>query len=554
MKNEKLLVIGGVAAGTKAASKARRENPNLEITILTKDEYISYAGCGLPYFIGEVIAEKRELLVRTPEDFKREQNIDVLIKHQAVKIDKENKKVYAIDLNNSENKVFEYDKLIIATGARPIVPELPGKDLKNIFTVRSVNDAFTMRERVSENKVQKAVVIGGGFIGLEMAENLKEKGIEVTVIELADHILPSFDAEMALYAQNYLIEQGVAVQTNEEVVAFKGNDKGKVTAVITDQKEYSADLVVLSMGVIPNSEIAKEAGIELGYKNTIAVNEYMETNVKDIYAVGDVAQNINLISRKSVWYPMGSTANKMGRIAGANVVHGPVDKLDGVLGTTVVKLFELNAAKTGLSQREAVELGYKVKTILVPGDDIAHYYPGYRKIYTKLIIDTENHKILGGQVIGTGVVDKPIDILVTAITLGATYEMLSKLDLAYAPPFSTAMCTTIVSSNVLHNVVTDRVIKVNSIELQELMKNGNVQVIDIRTEPEYMICSIPGAVHLPKEEILERLDELDIEKLKVLVCNVGKAAFLTYLKLKNAGIQNIAILEGGLSCYPFETL
>lgn len=551
MNEQKILIIGAVAAGTKTAAKLKRENPNLDVTVITRDEYISYAGCGLPYYVGGVIEEKRELVVKTPEDFKLITGVDVLIKHEAIDVDKHNKIVEVKVLTTGEIKEFGYDKLVFATGASPFIPPIEGNSLKGVFSLRKVEDAIAIRELVDSGKIKKAVVVGGGFIGLETAENLFEKGIDVTLIELAPHILPGFDEEIALYAQNYMSDKGINILTTEKAVGIKG--KGKVEKVITDKRDLDADIVVMSVGVRPNVELARTMGVEIGKTGAIKINDNMETNVSDVYAVGDCAESINLITGNPAWYPMGSTANKMGRVAGINI-NGDIEKdsLRGVLGTTVVKLFGLNAAKTGLSEMAARKEGYNTISVLVPGNDKAHYYPGYRMIITKLIADKDTHKVLGAQVIGEGVVDKPIDIIATAITLGAKVEDLEKLDLAYAPPFSMAMSTTILAANVLVNKLKNKIESISPVQLKD--RTDEVVVLDVRDEASNMICSIPGAINIYSEELYMRSGELDKKKETVLVCKVGKNAYLSYIKLKEMGFKNLKVLEGGMSAYPYETV
>lgn len=553
MEKQKLVVIGAVAAGTKAASKAKRENPNLDVKIFTKEEHISYAGCGLPYYIGGVIKEKNELVVRTPEIFKSEQDIDIFIKHEVTKIDTASKTVNVTDLSNNKQMEYSYDKLVIATGASPIKPPLENIDLKNIFTLRSVKDAFEIRDLVDAGKVKKAVVVGGGFIGLEVAENLKHRGVNVSLIELAPHILPPFDEELALLAQNHMFEKGVNIVTGEKVLGFEGQN-GVVTKVKSSAGDFDADIVVLSIGVRPNVKLAVDAGVELGVTGSIKVDKYMQTNIKDIFAVGDCAENVNLITGLPVWYPMGSTSNKTGRIAGNNVINSKnMDSLDGVLGTTIVKLFEINAAKTGLSERDAKKAGLDIETMLVPATDKAHYYPGNKPIITKLIADKNTHKILGAQVVGTGVVDKPIDIIATAISFGAKVEDLTKLDLAYAPPFSMAMSSTILAANVMLNKMAGRVDTITANELKEKMSNNLANIVDVREEVEFFISAIPGSTNIPMAELAKRHAEIDKNKETViLICKVGKRAFMSYLQLKQLGFTNIKILEGGMNAYPYE--
>jgi NADPH-dependent 2,4-dienoyl-CoA reductase/sulfur reductase-like enzyme/rhodanese-related sulfurtransferase len=553
MERQRLVVIGAVAAGTKAASKAKRENPDLDVKIFTKEEHISYAGCGLPYYIGGVIKEKNELVVRTPEIFKKEQDIDIFTKHEVTKIDVKSKKVTVTNSNTQEQLEYGYDKLVMAMGASPIKPPLDNIGLKNIFTLRSVTDAFEIRDLVDAGRVKKAVVVGGGFIGLEVAENLKHRGVEVTLIELAPHVLPPFDEEIALLAQVHMQDKGVNIITGEKVLGFEGKE-GFVTTVKSTAGDFDADIVVLSIGVRPNVKLAVDAGIELGITGAIKVDKYMQTNVKDIFAVGDCAENINLVTNQPAWYPMGSTSNKTGRIAGHNVVNqGNMESLEGVLGTTIVKLFDMNAAKTGLSERDAKKANMDIETILVPATDKAHYYPGNKPIITKLIVDKATHKILGAEIIGSGVVDKPIDIIATAMTLNAKVEDLTKLDLAYAPPFSMAMASTIMTANVMLNKLNSKIETISALELQEKMKNNQVNIVDVREEEECFISAIPGSLNIPMNDVEERSNEIDKSKETVLlVCKVGKRAFLAYLKLKQQGFENLKVLEGGINAYPYK--
>lgn len=546
---ERILIIGAVAAGTKAAAKIKRENPAAEVVVVTKDRDISYAGCGLPYFIGGLIEERKELIVKTPEDFEAATGAAVWTLCEATKIDPKEKTVKIENLLTKEETLFSYDKLVIATGASPFVPPIPGRELKGVYTLRTIDDAVAIREAVDRGSAKKAVIVGGGFIGLEVAENLKDQGVEVSIVELVPHILPPFDEEMALYAQNYIQEQGVNIYTQEKVAFLEGAE-GKIQRVITDQREIEADLVVLSVGVRPNAALAKEAGIEIGTTGAIKTNAFMETSIPDIYAVGDCAETKHLVTGAPAWIPMGSTANKMGRVAAINLADTGKERLPGVLGTTIVKLFKLNAGKTGLSERDAKKAGYQVETAIVPANDRAHYYPGYREIITKLIVDKKSHKVLGAQVVGEGVVDKPIDILATAITLGARVEDIEKLDLAYAPPFSMAMASTIVAASVIVNKLMGKLEGISPLELKK--KLDSLQIIDTRDEGSYLIGAIPGSIHIPSGELPSRIQSLDPNKETVLVCKIGKNAYLSYLKLKALGFEKVKILDGGIRAYPFE--
>lgn len=548
---KKVLVIGGVASGTKAAAKVIRENPDFIVTVITEEEYISYAGCGLPYYIGNVIEKKEALTVMNPAKFK-EKGVTVFLNHRAEKIDPSQKKVFAKDLSTGKSHEFSYDKLVIATGAKPIVPPIAGAELDGIYTLRSVTDAFIIRDVIAKKEIKSAVVVGGGFIGLEVAENLVLQGVKVTVVELLDQILPNFDREIALLAENHLRKKGIQILTGEKVEAVEGVD-GKVHMVITDQGKIFADMVLFAVGVRPNTQIAAHAGIELGVKGTIKVNEYMETNIRDIYAVGDCAENINIITDDPAWYPMGSTANKMGRVAALNLCSkNRVDSLEGVLGTTIVKLFDINVAKTGFSEREAKDKGFDVITVMVPTDDRAHYYPGAKNIITKLVVDKTTHRLLGVQIIGEGVVDKPIDIAATVITFNGTIDDMSKLDLAYAPPFSAAMSSTIVAANVAKNKLSGRMESISPLKLKEKLSGKNLQIIDVRNESEYRQCFIPGSKNIPLDELKHAHLKIDKNKETVVVCRLGQRAYLAYLTMKNLGFNDIKILDGGILAWPFE--
>jgi len=548
---QKLVVIGGVASGTKTAAKAIRENPDMEVLVITEEDYISYAGCGLPYYIGNVIKEKKHLTVMNPEKFK-DKDITVLLRTRAEKIDPSRKIVFAKDLATGEDKQFSYDKLVLATGAKPIVPPLPGVDLENVYVLRSITDAFKIRDAVEKQGIKKAVVVGGGFIGLEVAENLSLQGVKVTLVELLDQILPNFDKEIALLAEKHLKEKGISIYTAEKAVSIEGQD-GRAAALATDKRKIDAEMVLLSIGVKPNTQIAADAGIELGVKGAVKVNQNMETNIHDIYAVGDCAENINLVTGKPAWFPMGSTANKMGRVAALNLYpEGEKERLEGVLGTTVVKLFDINVAKTGLSERDARNEGYGIATVLVPAQDRAHYYPGAKNIVTKLIVDKATHRLLGAQIIGGGVVDKPIDIAATVITLRGTVEDMAKLDLAYAPPFSSAMSTTIVAANVARNKLLGKIDGISPLELEKKLSDPDLQIIDVREEAEYQVGAIPVAKNIPLKEAKKRTGEIDKDKETILICKIGLRAYLAYITLKHLGVKNLKILDGGVTAWPFE--
>jgi len=552
MEEPKFLVIGAVAAGTKAAAKIKRERPGAGVTVITREHFISYAGCGLPYYLSGVIKEQRELVVKGPKEFASD-GIEVLCGYEAEEIRPGEKLVMARNLEDSSYRSFTYDHLILATGASPVAPSIPGGDLRNVFTLRSVPDAVGIRGLVEAGKLRSAVVVGGGYAGLEAAENLASRGIETCVVELADYILPGFDPEISLIIRSYLESKGMTVKTGDRVNSLEGNNAGDVTGVHTDRHFIPADLVVWTAGIKPNADLARKAGIIVGPTGAIKVNANMETNIPGIFAVGDCAENIQRQTGNAAWFPMGSTANKAGRIAGINVCGGQ-DAFPGVLGTAVIKLFSLNAARTGLTETEARKAGFQVETVLVPANDRAHYYPGAKTVVTKLIADRASGRLLGAQVFGQGVVDKPVDILVTLISLGGTVDDLAHLDLAYAPPFSMAMSSTIVAANVLRNKLSGRLAGISPLAARELVDDSGSLFVDVRSPAEVATGAIPNSLNIPLPELRRRADEIDRRKDVILVCKIGKRAYLGYLILKELEFEQIRILDGGTTCWPFETV
>ncbi len=430
--SEKLVIIGGVAAGTSAAAKARRVNPDLDITVYTDDEYISYAGCGLPYFIGGKIASRENLLARSVADFAA-QNISVKTLMRVEEIKPENGKVIIRNLQNQLTFEDNYDRLVIATGARPFVPPLEGVELDGIFTLRTIHDSVRIKEYLFQHRPQKAAVIGAGYIGLEMVENLVEHGCQVTLIEKAPHIIPNMDADMAQILTQYLQSRGVEIRTGETITSFMGNKS--VSGLSTDKGEIAADFVLLSIGVQPNSEIAAAAGIEPGIYNAIRVNAKMETNKDRIYAAGDCATTSHLTSGKEVYIPMGTTANKQGRVAGENAAGGNAS-FSGVLGTGIARVMEMEISRTGLCESECQALGINCISRRIKSRTAAHYCPVSGEIHLKLIVNQNNNRLIGAQIVGFAGAAMRIDMLATAITVGTTVEDLIDMDLAYSPPFS----------------------------------------------------------------------------------------------------------------------
>lgn len=533
----KVLVLGGVAAGTKIAAKLMREDRNSEVIVLNKGKNISYAGCGLPYYVGRVIEDKEQLIVNTPEKYAKLTGVTVLTETEAIGINPKAKQVEAVDLKTQEKKTFDYDKLVISVGASPIKPPIEGCDLENVFFVRTPEDAIALREVVDSGNIKKAVVVGAGYIGLEIAENLKLQGIRPFVLDMAPHALPGFDPEMAEYAEGKLQESGIPIVTSVKVTAIEG--EGKVEKVITDKRAYKADLVVLSAGIRPNTAFLDGIGLEM-VKGTILTNELGETNLPDIYAAGDCAMVHNALTGKPAWSPMGSTANISGRLIAQNMLGAGIG-YRGVLGTAVCKLPEFNAGRTGLTEAQAKAEGFDPVSVITVVDDKAHYYPDAGTFIIKMIADRKSLRLLGVQVLGAGAVDKVVDIAVTGIMLKGTLTDLADMDLAYAPPFSTAIHPFVHTLNVLMNKINGKFETFTPAEYADGAAEG-YKVVDACLAP-----SIAGAPYVELTTVEGPVEGLDKEEKLLLVCNKGKRAYLLQNRLKFYGYQNTRVLEGGIT-------
>lgn len=532
----KVLIIGGVAAGTKVAAKLKRDNFELDVTILTKSKDISYAGCGLPYYVGNVIQEANKLIVNTPDSFHKLTGVNVLVETEVTQVNPEEKYVEAICLKTQEKMRCEYDKLVIASGAEAVRPNIEGADLDNVFFMRTPEDAYVLRDAIETGNIKRAVIVGGGYVGLEIAENLNSQGVRAVVIDMAKHILPGFDDEISEYVENHLAEQGIPILTEIRLEAILGD--GKVEKIKTDRRAMKADAVILCVGIKANTEYLKDSDIDLMPNKTVKVNEYLETNVKDIYAVGDCATVINRVTNKPYWSPMGSTANIAGRIAAKNIA-GKKKAYPGVLGTSVVQLPELNAGRTGLTEKEANENGYNAESVVTVVDDKAHYYPDASSFIVKMIADKDTKKLLGLQVLGKGQVDKMVDIAVAAITMGATLEDVENMDLAYAPPFSTAIHPFSHTVNILLNKLNGEFETVTPADFSKEKAEG-FKLIDASLSP-----SIDGAQYLDLAKIKGEVDGLGRDEKLLLVCAKGKRAYMLQKRLKHFGYTNTKVLEGG---------
>lgn len=530
----KIAVIGGVAAGTKVAAKLMRQDRSAEVTIYTKSKDISYAGCGLPYYVGGMIETSEELIVNTPAKYMGLTGVQVKTEMEAVSLNAEKKTVAF-----ANGETVSYDKLIIATGAVPFVPDVKGTDIQGVFTVRTPEDAVSLRAYVDEEKCRNAVVVGGGFIGLEVAENLLAKGLKVTVVDMASQVMPNlFDSEMADYIRRHLQSKGIRVITGAALKEITGNDK--VTGVRTDVADFDTDVAVLAIGIRPATAWLKDSGIEMN-RGTVVVDKYQHTNLKDIYAVGDCAQVFNRLTGKGQWSAMGSTANITGRLLAKNLTCDDAP-YGGCLGTGVVKLTDsLNAGRTGLTEEQAKAEGYDVITATCVTDDKAHYYSDSASFITKLIADKTTHKLLGIQVLGAGAVDKMVDIAVTGIAMGAVLEDFDTLDFAYAPPFSTAIHPFVQACYILENKISGTYESMTPAEYLAGKAKG-YKVIDVNPAP-----AIPGARWVDLAKVNGPVEGLDKNAKLLLVCARGKRGYFLHNRLKAYGYTNTLALEGGLT-------
>ena len=437
MNKRKLVVIGGDAAGMTAASNIRREQPEREIVVFERGNHTSYAACGMPYYIGGQVESEEHLIVRKPEVFRQKQNIDVRIRHEVVEIDQKDQRVKVRNIDEGKEFWEPWDDLLIATGASPIVPEMENIDANGIFALSTLQSGIDVFNFIEKKKPAKALVVGGGYIGIEMAEAFLGRSIDVTLIDMAPQLMTTLDKDMAALILKYLKEKQVKVLLEEKLVKFEKNADGSVKSVITDKQTIPSDIVILGMGVKPNSEIASRAGIKLGANNAIQVNKRLETSASHVWAAGDCAESYHLLAQKQVHIALGTVASKHGLVAGINISGGSAE-FPGVLGTAITKFNEMEVSRTGLSEKEAIDLKIDYKAEKITSDNPAGYYPGSEKITVKLVFNKQSKRILGGQIVGFRGAAKRIDTIVTAITAGLTLQQLMDLDLAYAPPFSTA--------------------------------------------------------------------------------------------------------------------
>jgi NADPH-dependent 2,4-dienoyl-CoA reductase/sulfur reductase-like enzyme/rhodanese-related sulfurtransferase len=542
----KLVIVGGVAGGASAAARARRLDEGARIVMFERGEHVSFANCGLPYYIGDEIRERRKLLVSTPEMLRDRFRIDVRTLSEVTAIDRAGKKVEVKDLRTGEIYTETYDKLILSPGAKPIRPPLPGIDLDSIYTLRNIPDTDRIKERVDKKGVKSAVIVGGGFIGLEMAENLHRRGLSVTIVEMLEQVMAPLDYEMAAVIHNHLREKGVKLCMRERVEKFTKD--GELTVVTTATgREIKADMVILSIGVRPESGLAEKAGLEIGGRRGIATDDRMRTSDPDIYAVGDAVEVNEFISGQKALIPLAGPANKQGRIAADNAM-GRVSKYKGTQGTGIVKVFDLAAASTGAGEKFLKSIERPFLASYTHSDSHAGYYPGAEMISLKLLFDPEHGKLLGAQAVGKDGVDKRIDVLATAIRAGMTVYDLEELELAYAPPFGSAKDPVNMAGYVASNIMRRDVETVNWRDLEAMDKN-EYALLDLRNKKEIEKSGrLPDALHVPVNDLRDRLSELDRDKTYIVYCAVGQRAYYAFRILAQHGFK-AKNLSGGFATW-----
>lgn len=542
----KVLIIGGVAGGATAAARIRRLDEKAEIVIIERSHYISYANCGLPYFVGGVIKDKRDLTLQTPESFSKRYKVEVRVRHEAMRIVPSEKKVVIRDL--SSNDVYEerYDKLILSTGAKAVKPSIEGIDSPRVLTLKTVEDALLVKELSIGKNSRKALVIGGGFIGIEMVENFRHLGLEVTLVERGSQILPQLDGDMATMALRELESNGVKALFGVSVLEFL--DEGEtLKAKLSDGSIIESDFAILSIGVMPETELAKDAGIKLGIKGAVSVNEKMETSVKDIYAIGDMVEIRHIVNGKKALISLAGPANKEARIL-ANNLCGISSAYKGALGTSIVKVFSLNVASTGFNERQLIEEGADYEAIVLSPLNHASYYPGSYPLTMKVLFRKKDGLILGAQIIGKDGVDKRIDVLATAIKAKMTGMDLTELDLAYAPPYSSAKDPVNMAGYMIENVPNGAIRQFHFRDIESLRVKNDVFLLDARTRLEFEKGHIEGFTNIPLDELRGRLGELPADKGIYLMCETGLRSYLACRLLTQHGFECYN-LAGGYRFY-----
>ncbi len=542
----KVIIVGGVAGGATAAARIRRLDEYAEITVFEKSGYISYANCGLPYYIGDVITDSEELTLQTPESFLKRFRINMKIHHEVISIHPERKTVLVKNLENGEIFEENYDKLILSPGAKPTQPRLPGVGIDKLFTLRTVEDTFLIKEYINKNHPKSAVLAGGGFIGLELAENLRELGMDVTIVQRPKQLMNPFDPDMASMIHSEMRKHGIKLVLGYTVEGFKEKDNG-VEVLLKDNPSIHADMVVLAIGVTPDTALAKEAGLELGIKESIVVNDRMETSVPDIYAAGDAVQVKHYVTGNDVLISLAGPANKQGRIIADNICGGDSHYL-GSQGSSVIKVFDMTAATTGINETNAKKSGLEVDTVILSPMSHAGYYPGGKVMTMKVVFEKETYRLLGAQIIGYKGVDKRIDVLATAIHAGLKAIQLKDLDLAYAPPYSSAKDPVNMAGFIIDNIAKGTLKQWHLEDMDKISKDKSAVLLDVRTVDEFSRGHMDGFKNIPVDELRERINEVEKGKPVYLICQSGLRSYIASRILEGNGYETYNF-SGGFRFY-----
>ncbi len=530
----KVVIVGGVAGGATAAARIRRLDEQAEIVVFERSGYISYANCGLPYYIGGVIEDPVNLTLQTPESFFSRFRIHMKVHHEVTAIHPDGKSVSVKNLETGEIFEESYDKLLLSPGAKPVWPNLPGMDSDKLFTLRTVEDTFRIKEFVDQQKPKSAVMVGGGFIGLEVAENLRELGMDVTIVQRPKQLMNPFDADMASFIHAEMRKHGVKLALGYSVEGFVERDGG-VDVLLKDQPPIHADMVVLAIGVTPESSLAKNAGLALGLKGSILVNDRMETSIPDIYAVGDAVQVKHYVTGEDALIALAGPANKQGRIAADNICGGDSRYL-GSQGSSVIKVFDMTAATTGINETNARKSGLTVDTVILSPMSHASYYPGGKLMTMKVVFEKETYRLLGAQIVGYDGVDKRIDVLATAIHAGMKATELKDLDLAYAPPYSSAKDPVNMAGFMIDNI-SKGLKQWHLADVADLPRDGSVTLLDTRTVGEYNRGHIDGFQNIPVDELRERINEIEPGKRVYVICQSGLRSYIATRILEGYGFE-----------------
>ncbi len=557
----RVLIIGGVACGPKAASRLKRLLPDAQVTMIDRGTLISYGACGLPYYV-EGMYPRIEVLSVTPYGaprdatfFEKVKGFRTLTRTEALEIDRQGKKVLVRDLNSGKDEFIPYDKLVLAAGARPFKPSFPGLELENVWFMRHVDDARSMANRINAEGLKKAVIVGAGYIGVEMAEALRMRGLDVTMVELFDRILPQFlDPEMALLAAKHIQGKGVALALGEKVIALEGN--GKVASVKTDKRELPADLVVIGVGVLPNDELARKADIACAPRGGILVDSYCRTSDPDVYAGGDCVVNhyIDPITGSPFFVPLGSTSNKHGRTIADHIAGQPA-QFAGVSATGICRAFDFTLARTGLTEKQARELDPEIETAVWAGADRPHYVPQSKPLVIKMVASRRSRKLLGFQAVGMGDAGKRLDVAASAIFFGATVDQIAGIDLGYAPPYSSPIDAIAAAAHLIVNKLDGIARGINPCEAkQRIDADGDITIIDVRSPKEFQRLRMPypNVVNIPLADLRERRREVPDNRDVFLYCGVSMRAYEAQLILNASGLDRVWFIEGGITGWPFE--